>query len=101
MNSRLKFSAHAQERRFERKITRDDVRHVLQTGEVINEYPSDNPLPSYLMLGWTEEEDGRRPIHVVAADDDERNITYVITVYEPNPDLWTDDFRRKINHGTN
>lgn len=100
MNSRLKFSTHAQERRFKRGFTRDDVRRVLGTGEVIDEYPTDNPLPSYLVLGWIEDEDERRPVHVVAADDDERDVTYVITVYEPDPDLWTDDFRRKTNDGT-
>jgi hypothetical protein len=99
MNSRLKLSAHAQERRFQRGITRGDIRHVLNTGEIIDEYPSDRPLPSYLVLGWIEERDEHRPVHVVAADDDARDVTYVITVYEPDPDLWTDDFRKKTNNG--
>ena len=39
--------------------------------------------------------DRGRPIHVVAADDKRGDITYVLTVYEPDPDLWTDDFREK------
>jgi len=92
MQSRLKLRKHAHERAFQRKISRDDIRHVLQTGETIKKYPDDTPLPSYLVLGWTE---GNRPIHVVAADDEEEDVTYVITVYEPDPDLWTDDFRQK------
>jgi hypothetical protein len=38
---------------------------------------------------------GRRPIHVVVADnlDDRENI--VITVYEPDPEEWEPDFKRR------
>lgn len=90
MQSRFTLRTHAQERAFQRSISRDDIRHVLETGETIREYPDDTPLPSYLVLGWTEDD---RPIHVVAADDEEEDVTRVITVYEPDPDLWTDDFR--------
>lgn len=92
MQSRLKLRKHAHERSFQRGIPRDEIRGVLETGEIIREYPDDTPLPSYLVLGWTEDD---RPIHVVAADDEEEDVTYVITVYEPDPDLWTDDFRQK------
>lgn len=95
MQARLKLRKHAQERAFQRKINRDEIRHVLETGETIAEYPDDRPLPSYLVLGWAE--DGSRPVHVVAADDEEEGVTYVITVYEPDPKIWTDDFRRKQN----
>jgi hypothetical protein len=93
MQSRLNLRKHAHERSFQRGIPRDDIRHVLETGEIIREYPGDTPLPSYLVLGWVE--DGDRPIHVVAADDEEKDVTHVITVYEPDPELWTDDFRQK------
>jgi hypothetical protein len=45
------------------------------------------------MLGWTRY--GSRLLHVVAADDEQKDVTYALTVYEPDPDLWTDDFREK------
>jgi hypothetical protein len=93
MQSRLKLRQHAQERRFQRGITRAEIRHVLEEGEVIREYPDANPFPKYLVLGWVE--DGARPLHVVAADDEAEDVTYVITVYEPDPNIWTDDFREK------
>ncbi len=35
------------------------------------------------------------PLHVVAADDPESDINVVITVYRPDPDMWTRDFRRR------
>ncbi|PJF26427.1 MAG: hypothetical protein CUN53_07885 [Phototrophicales bacterium] len=75
---------------FERNISLDDVREVVAHGEVIRVYPADKPFPSRLILGWT----GKRPIHVVAADNDEQNII-IITVYEPDPDLWETDFKTK------
>ena len=93
MQSRLKLRRHALERRFERDIRRDEIREVLENGEVISERPDASPIPKYTMLGWTRY--GNRPLHVVAADDEDADVTYVLTVYEPDPDLWTDDFRKK------
>jgi len=85
------FRRHALERMAERDITRADVESVVENGEVIREYADDTPHPSRLILGWRDE----RPLHVVAADDDEANETYIITVYEPDADVWNDDFRSK------
>ncbi|PSQ91232.1 MAG: hypothetical protein BRD43_00270 [Bacteroidetes bacterium QS_4_64_154] len=93
MQNRLKLRRHAHERRFKRDIRRDEIREVLENGEVIEERPEATPFPKYTMLGWTRY--GSRPLHVVAADDEEKDVTYVLTVYEPDPDLWTDDFREK------
>jgi hypothetical protein len=36
-------------------VSRDDIRHVLETGETIREHPDDNPFPKYIVLGWIEE----------------------------------------------
>lgn len=88
---RLVFRVHAVERMFQQQISGEDVRRVLEDGEVINSYPDDTPYPSRLVLGRS----GSRPIHVVAADDLEGKVTFVVTAYEPDPDLWDPDFRRK------
>lgn len=88
---RLVFRVHAVQRMAEREITIDDVRDVVQNGEVIRDYPDDTPYPSRLILGWC----GTRPLHVVAADNDDDKQTIIITVYEPDPDLWEPDFRSK------
>ena len=87
----LVFRVHAIQRMFQRRIGVDDVRHVLATGEVIEEYPSDYPYPSRLVLGWC----GSRPIHVVMADNAEAQETMVITVYEPDPAHWEPGFKRR------
>ena len=78
-------------RMFQRGISIDDVRRLLETGEVIEEYPDDVPYPSRLVLGWLES----RPIHVVAADNPLKAETIVITVYEPDSAHWEVRFRRR------
>jgi len=88
---RLVFRVHAIKRMFQRRISEEDIRHVLTTGEVIEEYPDETPYPSRLVLGWY----GSRPIHVVIADHIEAQETIVITVYEPDPDQWEPGFRRR------
>lgn len=83
---------HAIQRMFQRRVSTEDVRSVLATGEIIEDYPLDTPYPSRLVLGWV----GGRPLHVVAADNVADDETYVITVYEPDPALWSPDFRRRL-----
>jgi hypothetical protein len=85
----LIFRVHAIERMAQRGISVEDVRHVLDTGELIEDYPSDFPLPSALILGWI---DGR-PLHIVAATAPEGKI--IVTVYEPAPDRWEENFHRR------
>lgn len=82
---------HAIERMSQHGISVEDVRHVLEQGETIKDYPDDTPYPSRLVLGWR----GSRPIHLVTADGIEGGETFVITVYEPDLGLWEPDFRRK------
>jgi len=45
--------------------------------EVIEQYPDDEPYPSRWVLGRP----AGQPVHVVAADDPESGVTFVITVY--------------------
>ena len=74
---------------FQRNIGIAEVQGVLESGETIESYPDDTPYPSRLVLGWS----GTRPLHVVAADDFDGAQTYIVSVYEPDPALWDQDFR--------
>ncbi len=47
---------HALERLLERGISRAEVLHVIAQGEVIERYPEDRPLPSYLIMHIGEEQ---------------------------------------------
>jgi hypothetical protein len=88
---RLIFRVHAIQRMFQNGISEADVRHVLQSGEVIEDYPTDKPYPSRLVLGWR----GSRPLHVVAADNRDEQVTIVITTYEPDPGRWEPGLKKR------
>lgn len=85
------YSAHALKRIFQRGLTLDVVAKVLLHGEVITQYPDDQPYPSKLMLGW----DGGQPVHIVAAST-EQGDTVVVTAYVPEATLWDTSFKRKL-----
>ena len=91
MAEELIFRVHALRRMFERRISIDDVNAVIDSGETIEDYRDDRPYPSRLVLGWR----GARPLHVVVADNLSENELIVITVYEPDPELWGADFRKR------
>ena len=76
---------------FERGIGVAEVVEILDTGETIARYEGDRPYASRLVLGWS----GGRPLHIVAADVAKDQITVVITVYQPDSNLWTPDFRSR------
>jgi hypothetical protein len=87
----LIYRVHALQRMFLRRITDEDVRHVLASGTTVESYPDDTPYPSRLVLGWQS----RRPIHVVVADNTADQQTIVVTVYEPDPERWYPGFERR------
>lgn len=78
-------------RMLQHRISSGQVREALERGERIEEYPDDVPLASYLVLG----EGGGRMLHVVAADDEVRGETIVITTYEPDPNEWEADLKTR------
>lgn len=91
-SSKLVFRLHAVRRMFERSLSSVDVlRQVLENGETIEEYPSDYPNPTRLILGWDEEQ----PIHLAVSENHKTLETIVVTVYSPDPEQWTDDFRSR------
>uniref|UniRef100_A0A7C3QUR5 DUF4258 domain-containing protein n=1 Tax=Leptospirillum ferriphilum TaxID=178606 RepID=A0A7C3QUR5_9BACT len=87
----LKLTLHAYERILEREIKTEDIFNVVETGEVIEEYPSDKPYPSCLILGYCE----GKPLHVVVAKDEGTEICFVITSYEPEPASWSHVVRKR------
>jgi hypothetical protein len=86
------FPPHAvqQMARPERLISTVEVRHVVDTGEVIEDYPEDSRGHSCLLLGYGV---GARPLHVVCAP--KAAYLAIITAYLPNSDQWEDDMRTR------
>jgi hypothetical protein len=84
------FLSHAvrQMSRPDRMITTSEVRKIIATGEVIEDYPNDPRGPSCLMLGYGAK---RRAIHLVCSP--KPGFLAIITAYLPNEDEWSNDFR--------
>jgi len=80
---------HALKRRIERKISTEDIEHAILNGEIIEEYPDDEPFPSCLVAGLTKD---NKPIHLVCAI---APVVKIITVYVPEEDEWLEYKRRK------
>ena len=83
-----KFSRHAVAKMFQRNITKSEIDNVIVSGQVINEYPDDSPFPSFLLFGFYN----NRPLHIVIAFNNSEHICIIVTVYIPDPKLWTDNY---------
>jgi len=84
------FTAHVLNQMFKRDISLEDIKHILENGVVIKEYPNDKPYPSFLILGYRE----KRPLHIVYSSN-EFGDKIVITAYQPDISLWEENFDRK------
>ena len=87
------FTMHAVQRMFHGHIRAADVRGIIESMEIIAEYPAELPHPSLLILGWQQD----RPIHVILSADAEKKKYYVITAYQPDASLWSQDFKKRIS----
>lgn len=92
MKPKVQFSVHATKRMFERSISVDDVIEMIEHGEMIEDYPTDWPYPSRLLLAWF----GGRPLHAVIAENAGANELIVVTLYEPDPAKWDSEFKRRV-----
>ena len=81
-------TAHAAERFKQRGISIKDIRHAVNSGEIIEQYPEDYPYPSCLILGKNLLGDY---IHVVMSD--EGTVSRIITAYFPDVDKWNENFK--------
>jgi len=85
------FSGHVFQRMAERQVSPNMIKAIIKNGTVIKEYPDDTPYPSRLILGF----DGKRPLHVVSAYNPANDVEYVITVYEPYAEQWSNNFTER------
>lgn len=85
----IMLTGHAAEQIKERQIRISEIYSVLDYGIKIEDYPTDYPYPSCLMLGLSEQ----GPLHVVCSLND--GIVYLITAYRPDPEKWEADFRTR------
>jgi hypothetical protein len=86
----LRWTNHILERIFRRGISIDDVESALSNGQIIEQYPTDYPFPSCLVMGCTK---AGKALHVVCGSNGEE--LWLITAYFPSPAEWTENFRQR------
>lgn len=72
-------------------ITTSDIRLAIETGEVIEDYPSDKRGHSCLILGFRNKD---QPIHVVCSPKDD--YLAIITAYIPDKESWKNHFKERV-----
>lgn len=94
-NGKIEWQRHALERMMKRGISREIVKMILISGEIIESYAEDKPFPSALFLGLNEGE----PFHVVASYDSQTSYCFIITAYRPDTEHFELDYRTRRQHG--
>ena len=86
------FLPHAvrQMSRPDRMITIAEVRRVIRSGELVEDYPSDPRGHSCLLLGYGAR---GRAIHVVCSP--KEDYVAIIAAYLPNAHAWEHDFKTR------
>jgi hypothetical protein len=78
-------------RLFRRFIARETILASVATYELVEAYPEDKYLPSYLILA----RHGLQAFHVLFATDVERDNVRVVTSYHPDPAEWRMDLKTR------
>lgn len=92
MDGKILWRDHAAKRLKERNIKTIDVERCIATGEIIEQYIADYPVPSCLILGLSTQ---GQPLHVVCSV--YQDVLCIITNYFPNTHEWENDFKtRKV-----
>ena len=86
----VRWTGHILERIFQRGIRMDDVINALTNGEIIEQYPTDYPFPSCLVLGYDK---AGEALHIVSGSNGEE--LWLITAYYPSPAEWMEDFKQR------
>jgi len=89
---RLFWSYHVNMRMRERGINRDMVVNAVDSFELIESYPEDKYLPSYLVYAMHH---GNQVFHVLFAVDVAENNVRVVTVYYPDAMQWRNDLKTR------
>jgi len=87
LRRQFEFSKHAVDHSIIRNISVEEVEKAISGRcDIIEDYPDDKYGPSCLILGFTK---AGRALHVQCSYSS-RPLIKIITLYEPDPDLWID-----------
>jgi len=75
-----------------RSIDRQILLEAVETYEIIEAYPDDKYLPSYLIYFVAN----GQVFHAVIAVDIANSNVRIVTLYAPDPDQWSEDLKRRV-----
>jgi hypothetical protein len=94
LRRQYEFSKHAVDQSIIRDISVAEVEEaILGKSEIVEDYPDDKYGASCLILGFTK---SGRPLHLQCSYPG-RPLIKIITLYEPDSDLWV-DYRVRKQH---
>ena len=76
----------------DRSISREMVLGSVDRFQIIESYPDDKFLPSYLIYSQS----GETIIHILMATDTVDDNVRIVTAYLPDPTRWSDDLKQRI-----
>jgi len=88
---RVFWTYHVNMRLGSRDITRQMIMESVGSYEIIESYPDDKYLPSYLV--YTKYKG--RVLHIVFAVDVMDENVRIVTAYYPDPEEWTNDWKQR------
>ena len=88
---RIYWTYHVNMRLAGRQIARHDILGAVDSYEIIESYPGDKHLPSYLVLA----EFAKSSFHILFAADVEAGNVRIVTAYRPDPKEWQSNFRTR------
>lgn len=86
----IEITLHAAKRLEQRGIKMADIITCIQNGKIIEQYPTDYPYPSCLILGLSV---SNQYLHVVVGSNLE--TLWLITAYYPDAQKWEADFQTR------
>ncbi|MDA0745183.1 MAG: DUF4258 domain-containing protein [bacterium] len=87
----IRWTYHVNMRLMERSISRKFILDAVNSYVIIESYPKDKYLPSYLVYA----ESGSEIFHILFATDVEGNNVRVLTAYYPDPEEWQTDLKTR------
>jgi hypothetical protein len=88
---RILWTYHVNMRLERRFIPRETVLKAVESYEIVEAYPDDKYLPSYLLLGRSAGE----IFHALFATDVQGNKVRIVTAYRPTLSDWEDDLKTR------
>ena len=86
-DGKVYWTYHVNMRLLARGIGRSEVLRATSDLRLVESYPHDKYLPSYLLLAHTHP----GPLHLVCAVDVEADNIRIVTAYRPDVGEWSDD----------